>query len=212
MGRYIKGILGGFSGKIGNIIGGKWKGIHYMRSLSDTRSNEPTEKQIIHRAKFSFASRFLQPLQPVLKVGFRTQDKNRSPQNAAMSDLMRNVIEGDYPSYRVNFEKLRISKGSLVVANAYQVELADGQINFTWTDTPEIAKSYGNNLALLVATGEDIYPTYSFTEILRSEQSGSIPVPTGVPGTKIYCYLAFAHEDLNREVSNSKLAGIITLA
>jgi len=33
MGTIKKGILGGFSGKVGTVIGGVWKGIEYMRSI-----------------------------------------------------------------------------------------------------------------------------------------------------------------------------------
>lgn len=32
MGTFSKGILGGFSGTVGTVIGGNWKGIQYMRS------------------------------------------------------------------------------------------------------------------------------------------------------------------------------------
>ncbi len=34
MGTISKGILGGFSGTVGTVIGGSWKGIEYMRSQS----------------------------------------------------------------------------------------------------------------------------------------------------------------------------------
>jgi hypothetical protein len=30
MGTIKQGILGGFSGKVGTVVGGTWKGIHYM--------------------------------------------------------------------------------------------------------------------------------------------------------------------------------------
>ena len=32
MGKINLGILGSFSGKVGNVVGGKWKGISYMRA------------------------------------------------------------------------------------------------------------------------------------------------------------------------------------
>ena len=34
MGTIKQGILGGFSGKVGSVIGGIWKGISYMRGLA----------------------------------------------------------------------------------------------------------------------------------------------------------------------------------
>ena len=30
MGKISQGVLGGFSGKVGNVVGGTWKGIGYM--------------------------------------------------------------------------------------------------------------------------------------------------------------------------------------
>ncbi|MDK2788577.1 MAG: hypothetical protein PWP07_1822, partial [Epulopiscium sp.] len=33
MARIKKGILGGVSGRLGNVIGGSWKGVDYLRSL-----------------------------------------------------------------------------------------------------------------------------------------------------------------------------------
>ena len=33
MGKINQGILGGFSGKVGTVVGGSWKGTAYMRGL-----------------------------------------------------------------------------------------------------------------------------------------------------------------------------------
>lgn len=46
MGTIQKGILGGFSGKVGSVIGGNWKGIDYMRSVANKRSFIPSQKQL----------------------------------------------------------------------------------------------------------------------------------------------------------------------
>ena len=37
MGKIAQGILGGLSGKVGNVIGGSWKGIDYKRGESSNR-------------------------------------------------------------------------------------------------------------------------------------------------------------------------------
>ena len=39
MGTIKQGILGGFSGKVGTVIGGSWKGISYMRSQAQSVKN-----------------------------------------------------------------------------------------------------------------------------------------------------------------------------
>jgi len=37
MGKISKGILGGFSGTVGAVIGATWKGVSYMRSQSSAK-------------------------------------------------------------------------------------------------------------------------------------------------------------------------------
>lgn len=46
MGTIKKGILGGFSGKVGTVVGSSWKGIAYMRSLPQNMKNPRTEGQV----------------------------------------------------------------------------------------------------------------------------------------------------------------------
>ena len=52
MGKINQGILGGFSGKVGNVIGGTWKGIDYMRVKPAHVTNPKTEGQVDQRSKF----------------------------------------------------------------------------------------------------------------------------------------------------------------
>ena len=52
MGKIKKGILGGFSGKTGTVVGGSWKGIEYMRSLATSVANPNTSAQITVRSNF----------------------------------------------------------------------------------------------------------------------------------------------------------------
>jgi hypothetical protein len=52
MGKINSGILGGFSGKIGPVIGGAWKGINYMRSKPTSVANPNTPPQQAQRGKF----------------------------------------------------------------------------------------------------------------------------------------------------------------
>lgn len=52
MGKINRGILGGFSGKVANIIGGSWKGIAYMRSQPLSVAQPNTAAQVNQRASF----------------------------------------------------------------------------------------------------------------------------------------------------------------
>jgi Family of unknown function (DUF6266) len=70
MATFEKGILGGFSGKIGTVVGGNWKGIDYMRSKANKRTFIPSQKQLEQQLKFAVVMRFLQPISALLEVSF----------------------------------------------------------------------------------------------------------------------------------------------
>ena len=71
MGTIKQGILGGFSGKVGTVIGGSWKGISYMRSQAQSVKNPRTDGQLSQRSKFALALDFLKPLTDIVRTGFK---------------------------------------------------------------------------------------------------------------------------------------------
>ena len=52
MGKIKQGILGGFKGKVGTVIGASWNGIAYMRGLAQSIKNPKTAAQLQQRAFF----------------------------------------------------------------------------------------------------------------------------------------------------------------
>lgn len=55
MGIIKRGILGGFSGSVANVVGSSWKGIATMRSKPLSVANPKSAGQVEQRSKFSFA-------------------------------------------------------------------------------------------------------------------------------------------------------------
>ncbi|MDP9040682.1 MAG: DUF6266 family protein [Bacteroidota bacterium] len=53
MGTIVKGILGGFSGKVGTVVGSSWKGLAVMKSVPGPRKGSPTLLQLEQQAKFT---------------------------------------------------------------------------------------------------------------------------------------------------------------
>ncbi|MCD6201654.1 MAG: hypothetical protein J7K46_07590 [Bacteroidales bacterium] len=88
MGKISQGILGGFSGKVGNVIGGNWKGIDYMRIKPANVANPQTEGQVDQRTKFYTVLQFLQPLKDFVKIGYKNYAIKMTEFNSAMSYIL----------------------------------------------------------------------------------------------------------------------------
>jgi hypothetical protein len=116
MGTIKKGILGGFSGKVGTVVGASWKGISYMRSLPQHVKTPRTEGQISQRSKFALTLNFLKPITGFLRTGWKLYAHRQSPFNAAMSYALANAINRTYPNYAIDPSKVLVSRGSLAPA------------------------------------------------------------------------------------------------
>ncbi len=220
MGKYENGILGEFNGKVGNVVGSNWKGISYMRAKSKTTNKKSSEKQIIQRAKFQYVSNFVQPLQPVIQVGFKSQEIQKSPRNAAMSEILNYTLMGEYPSFSINFGQLKIAKGSLDLPSEYAVSLQDGRALFTWSTKGNSEDNQDNstwtqfllqNNVILVTLADGYTPKYTMYNYKRSDGTGDLGLPVAPSGTVVHCYLAFFADDGSKRVSNSVYVGSVTV-
>ncbi len=72
MGTISQGILGGVSGKVGNVVGGNWKGIDYLRIMPASVANPQTEAQMDQRSKFVTVLNFFNRLKILSKLDLRT--------------------------------------------------------------------------------------------------------------------------------------------
>src|SRR5665811_1743364 len=113
MGTINKGILGGFSGKVGTVVGGTWKGIDYMRIKSNRRNFVPSQKQLEQEAKFSLMMRFLQPLAALLKITFNDFAVKKTGMNSAFAYNLENAITGTYPNFTIAYANVLVSRGDL---------------------------------------------------------------------------------------------------
>lgn len=213
MGKIAQGVLGGFSGKVGNIVGGTWKGIDYMRIKPANVSNPKTQGQLDQRSKFSTVLKFLQPLTDFLKVGFKLYAIKMTQFNSAMSYNLNNAITGTYPNFTIDYTKALVSRGSLVgAAGAAAASSSAGVVEFTWSDNSGSGNVLGTDKALLVVyNATKGYAVYDTAGASRATQAQNLTVPSDFSGDSVEAFIGFVSED-GKEVANSVYIGSVTVA
>lgn len=212
MGTIKQGILGGFSGKVGTVIGASWKGISYMRSQAQSIKNPRTDGQLSQRSKFALALSFLKPMTDIVRTGFKLYTNKQTAFNAAMSYTLENAISGDYPDYELNFDSALISRGSLTSATNGAATSANGSVTVTWYDNTGVGTAKATDKALVAVLNADKGEavTVSAGEA-RSTVTQNVSVPADWVGEEVQVYLGFVSED-SKEVANSVYLGAITIA
>lgn len=202
MGIIKRGILGGFSNKVGNVVGSSWKGIATMRVLPLSVANPRTAAQIAVRNAFSritaLASAgltgFVKPLNDRFAV--RMSGYNRF--------IQLNTNAFDASGVFVP-ENLVISQGRLGETEVASSDYTLGDsADIDWYAVPTGALQLPTDLAYIAVISEDgELLGVSSGEYKRSDGGGVCSAP-GITTTSVV-YLAFLRAD-GTEVSSSTYA------
>lgn len=212
MGKIGQGILGGLSGKVGNVIGGSWKGIDYIRIKPTSVANPRTEGQVNQRNKFSATIEFLQPNKDFVNVGYKSFAIKKTPFNAAMSYVLNNAIIGIAPDFSVDYGSALLSKGILSKALNPSADLSTaGQVSFSWDDnSTENNAKRTDRAMLLVYNPMKNESTYQLAGADRITGSEVLVIPNTYAGDTVELFMAFVA--LDGKVSNSSYLGSGTAA
>lgn len=213
MGTISKGILGGFSGTVGTVIGGTWKGIDYMRSMPARRSNTLTPAQMDQRLKFSLIVKFIQTMAGLVMISFRNYAVKMTGANNAVSYNLKNAITGTAPDFGIDYSLVLISRGDL--PNALNPSAAagaqPGKVTFTWLNNAGVGKSKNDDKALLVvhcpASNQTTYTTGSAA---RSALTETLDVAT-FSGETVETYIGFISAD-GKDIATSIYTGQVVVA
>ena len=213
MGKINQGILGGVSGQVGNVIGGTWKGIDYLRIKPSSVANPRTEGQVDQRSKFSTVLRFLQPMTDFLRVGFKLYANKMTQFNAAMSYNLNNAITGAYPNFMIDYTSALVTRGNLTgSANGAATSPSAGSVEVTWTDNSGSGSAHATDKALIALLNTTrVEAVFTTAGPARSAAAAAIPVPSEYSGEDVEVFLGFVSED-GTKVASSVYLGSVTVA
>ena len=211
MGIISKGILGGFSGTVGTVIGGSWKGIEYMRSQPAKRQFNPTPAQLAQQMKFALVMRFQESMVGLLRITFDNFANKMSGYNNAMSYNLKNTITGTYPTFSIDYSLALVSRGDLPNASGPAATAGTtGNINFSWTDNSGMGAAQDTDKAILVAYSETL--NLSIYTLAGADRSAGAAVMNAATfsGQTVETYIGFISED-GYSIATSLYLGQVTV-
>lgn len=140
MGKIKRGILGGFQGKVANVIGQGWKGIDVMRSMPISVANPRTPAQTANRTKFSDLVEVSKAIgSAYLRKTFDKQAIRKTTFNAFVAANMK--AQDTYPTWK---KKAFVLAGEYADAAGYnfnpQTNLPTGTVTI---DFDSVTNAYG---------------------------------------------------------------------
>ncbi|TCK84959.1 DUF6266 family protein [Albibacterium bauzanense] len=206
---YVKGALGSFSGKLGNVVGSNWRSIDYLRSLPKPSKKAATAKQIAHRSKFALVIEFLNPLRSFINMGYNdSQERKMTAFNRAVRHLLPKV-EGQYPDFSIPYDDVRLSKGSLKTISPLVTKNLDGDLDITWDPTVNPLSSEADDLVYFIMYNEATKDYFLYQDAIREDGEDSIN-PEIMGQGELHIWSAVSSSDGSKR-SNSSYFGSLTL-
>lgn len=203
MGIINQGILGGFSGKVGPIVGCHWKSKYYIRAHAAKVSNPRTKKQQEQRGKFATAFSFLKLIKPFIRIGFKEFAEKKSAFNAAMSYMLKRAVVGDGNEITIDFNRVLISTGSLMPVFESKATVSDNKMIFNWKDNSGMGNAEGTDIAMVLVYNKDKEEAVYDTEVgFRRNESSQLALPVNWQDDELVAYLSFRSID-GSNVANS---------
>jgi len=211
MARIEESMHGGFRGKVGKLVGGKWNGIDYIRSVGTRSNTEATPSQLNHRSKMALAVGFTRTIKKVVKVGYRDVAVRMSGYNSAIRNLLKNAITGESPNYRIDYSKVMLCRGeNRGPIGATTSSPAAETVTFKWGTRDVTGEVKPTDKAILVAYCEAFnVSAFTLQGPDRSTGTGSLEMPE-FSGQEVHTWLAFISAD-GKTVFDSTYTGTVKI-
>ena len=203
-----KGILGGFSGKVGPVVGATWRGMDVIRSRPKSSRRTPSEKQLEQQLKFKLAISFLQPIKSIQSLYFGMGSGVKSRVNLAVSYTISEAIQMVAGLPELIYNKVLITRGELTsFQNAVLTTQPGGVLHLEWEDNSTQGDAAPKDQVSIVCYCAELNNWEIYEGIvMRSDLMADVTLPAYCLGKTMEVY-AFLNNEKQTAASTSLYLG-----
>lgn len=180
MGKIPDGIFGGFSGRVGRVVGYNWRGEDMLRRApKKPPKGSGTLLQIQQREKFALVIKFLSPIREVVGMYFGNKYRAKSRYNLATSYNLTNAVMDAGGGFELDYPKVLLTKGGLrgMESGAIASPRAN-MLEVNWTDNSGQGSAADDDVVLVVvySPGMGLFQVFD-PAALRNEETVQLVMP-----------------------------------
>jgi hypothetical protein len=210
MARLINGILGGFSGKVGTVVGVIKGNECVIRSVPKKRSHF-TANEIINQKKMGMVQAYLSPLKDLLKVGFANYYTKTGGFRAALAYTRREaLLSDDDDNFYVDPALFKISGGVLPQAIHPAMVWNDPEIIITWDAAAIHYEEEADQLMVLIYDPLNANATTRiFNGAFRKDGKLKIKLEPHFSNLAVHVYIGFIAADRTSQSDSQYLGKVM---
>lgn len=203
-----QGILGGFSGKVGPVVGGNWKSINYMRSyVVPAESNTPGQQAA--RSRFAAIVAYGRTVLSTILQPFWDPFYNTMSGFNAFVSSNYSLLDGSDVITANNI----MSKGTLEVASitSCTYDTGSGDVVANYDSTPSGNGLTTDEVSVVVINTVDGKAYFDIGNVTRDDGSAEFAIDTGLTATNLLVWV-FLYRGTGSELVVSDSDSIIPSA
>lgn len=208
MATYKNGVLGNFSGKLGNLVFYSLKGKPVVRSRSKI-TKPPSEKQLENQMSLRVVIAFLKPMMEFIQLGFAAmaEGTGKSAYNLALGYNKKQAVGGVYPDLEMDYAQVLVSQGEMDGVDDPRVELTSGSLDFSWNCPRGLPWPRETDQVMLLVYFPGLgKAVYNLAGPGKSAAAATLAIPANLLDVYMEVYISFIAEN-RKELSNSTYLG-----
>lgn len=175
MARLDKGLLGGYTGKLGTTVGSSWKGINVVRTYQPNVANPNSQGQQDQRSAFKQISKIASLLLgPIVKPFWDSKATKMSGYNAFIQANLLGAVKNG----KIDPEKFILSQGRIGFHKVIVSSIESNEIFFTWQKVMPAFGANTDTLSYVAYTSEMEIIDFGVNVALRQDEDVDIVLPT----------------------------------
>lgn len=202
-----KGVL---TGKLGNTVSYFLKGQLVTREIGEVKK-PATLPQLAVRQRAKILSKFLQPVQEFIELGFalEVRDTLRNSNNEATSLNWDHTVTGEYPDQQIDFTKAIFSKGTIPVNTQISIQSTATGLEFKWDTGLKLPGMQANDHVMLIAYCPEKRSAFCLLDgAKRKEGMEQISIPRYHEKITVHTYVSFIASD-RKSIADSLYTGTL---
>lgn len=161
------------------------------------------------RMKFTKARKFLNPVNYILQMGYKSRKNRKTPIGRAMSVILKSAMIGVYPNIEVDPAKAKLSVGVKSPLRIYSVERQGAAIGLTWDPIAEKYRRDERDDAVILCAYAIAQELAAINEeaALRYDGKLQLRLPEGMEELPVHLYL-IVHDRDKANFSDSQYLGV----
>ena len=209
MGKIDSGILSGFRGKVGTVVG-YFRGEQcIIRVHKKTINASKSLASLTNQSKFSLALRLVKLLTEPFRRGYSGSAVPSLWFSKALGAIVKNATEGSYPAVSINYAKLPFSDGpgTTLVAFTGSVAANTRQLTLNWDSEDDYSDNAQNDKVVLIALNSVTSKAW-YTELpgKRLDQTAEVMIPESLGTGTIYLYAYTVSSVLDSNIGRARIS------